>query len=95
MVIEEVNDIRHGSFEIEKKGDAADNAILSTFAQYNTMNHTTPLDDSARARTDAVADLQDKLMASNAPRDGQRASTMKERPASGRAVGDYDPLTDR
>ena len=57
MVIEEVNDIRHGSFEIEKKGDAADNAILSNFAQYNTMNHTTPLDESARARTNSAADL--------------------------------------
>ena len=92
MVIEEVNDIRHGSFEIEKKDEVADVNILSNFAQYQTVGQTTPFDDSFRARTD---ELQDKLMASNTPRGGQRASTMKARPASGRSVQDYDPLSDR
>ena len=32
IVIEEVNDIRHGSFEIEKKDEVADINILSNFA---------------------------------------------------------------
>lgn len=67
MVIEEVNDIRHGSFEIEKKDEVADVNILSNFAQYQTVGRTTPYEDSFRARTD---ELQDKLMASNTPRGG-------------------------